>query len=612
MTNLANNACKPASLTLVLLGIMGFAPLMGTSSGLGPQATASPRRGARFSVPTALQRSVNSPADNTLLGYSTYLGAKASASDVAIDQAGNAYVTGTAGPGLPTTPGAFRRDGEGAFVMKLNPQGTDVVYSTYLGSGAGLGIAVDSLGNAYVTGRAESADFPVTPGALQTSFGGSGRLVGDAFVVKLDPSGSSLLYSSYLGGSDGDSGSGIAIDSAGNAYVTGYTSSADFPTTPSAFQKVFGGGLYYGDAFVAKLNATGSALLYSTYLGGADDEGVGGVAVDAAGSAYVTGSTGSTNFPVTPGAFQTGSRPGLCYSAIPESPPYHCPDAFVTKLSADGKSLAYSTYLGGTSSDIATNIVVDSAGSAYVVGTTSSRDLPTTSKAYQSTFNGVDDAFIAKLNPEGSNLVYSTYLGGEDFEEAYGIAIDPAGQVCVSGVTGSERFPTTRGSIRSLAEDSADVFVTKLSADGAALVFSTYFGGEFIEVGNALASDSAGNLYVAGYTLSSRLPTTPGAFRTAKNADIDGFVTRFQIGPTVRDSVLKGNKLIVTGDNFDEGALIVLDGEEQRTRNDDQNPKSRLTGKKAGNKIAPGQSVMIRVKNPNGMISLEFKFARSG
>ena len=597
--------------TLILLAMVGFAPRTHASRELRKPATASSNTGWGSEVHSAVRRSVNSLPD-ALLGYSTYLGGKTNPFAVAVDRAGNVYITGRAAPGLPTTPGAFRRDGGGAYVMKLNSEGTAIVYSTFLGPGTGFSIVVDPSGNAYVTGVADSSDFPVTPDAFQSSFGGSGRLLGDAFVVKLDPRGSSLLYSSYLGGSDGDAGIGIAIDAAGNAYVKGRTRSTDFPTTPGAFQSAYGGG-DFGDAFVAKLNTSGSALLFSTYLGGADDEAsAGGIAVDAAGSAYVAGSTRSADFPVTAGAFQTAKVAGLCYPVvgIPEARPLPCPDAFLTKLSADGKSLAYSTYLGGTSTDIATSIVVDSSGSAYVLGTTSSRDLPTTSKAYQSTFNGFEDAFIAKFNPSGSALVYSTYLGGEDFEEAYGIAIDPAGKACVTGVTGSERFPTTPDSIRALAEDSADVFVTKLSADGSTLIFSTYFGGEFIEVGNGVASDSAGNLYVTGYTLSSRLPTTAGAFRTARSGDIDGFVARFQIGPTVTKVVAKGSKLIITGANFDEGAIIVLDGEEQRTRNDDQNPKSELVGKKAGKKIAPGQSVIISVKNPDGMMSLEFRFAR--
>jgi hypothetical protein len=558
------------------------------------------------------QRSVNPMADNPLLSYSTYVGGKASPLAVTVDQAGNAYITGAAGPGLPTTPGAFKRDGTGAFAMKLNAEGTSVVYLTYLGPGAGNSIAVDSFGNAYVAGRADSPDFPVTASAYQKSFGGSGQSVGDAFVVKLDPSGSSLLYSTYLGGSDGDSGNGIAIDSAGNAYVSGRTRSTDFPTTPGAFQSVFGGGMFNGDAFVAKLNATGSALLFSTYLGGDQDESVGRIAVDADGSAYITGSTPSTNFPVTAGAFQTIKAGGLCYSFIPEAPPFPCPDAFLTKVSADGKSLVYSTYFGGTGSDSASAVAVDSGGNACVVGTTSSRDLPTTPGAFSVAPNGGGDAFIAKFDSTGSRMIYSTYLGGEDFEEAYGLAIDPIGQISATGVTGSERFPTTPGAINGSPDDVPDIFVTKLSADGSKLVFSTSFGGEFTEVGNSVASDSAGDLYVTGYTLSSRFPTTGGAFRIAKSADIDGFVTKFQIGPAIRKAVVKGKKLIVTGINFDDGALIIVDGEEQKTINDEENPKSRLIGKKSGRKIAPGQSVMIRAKNPNGMISLEFRFARPG
>jgi hypothetical protein len=313
-----------------------------------------------------------------------------------------------------------------------------LVYSTYLGGSQthehGLGIAVDSSGNAYVTGSVSfghtSANFPTTAGAFQPAFGGST----DAFVTKLDPTGSRLVYSTYLGGSGSDVGASIAADAAGNAFVTGRTSSTNFPTTVGALQPSFGGG--WADAFVVKLDPTGSALVYSTYLGGGGGpDPVGGelpgdwgagIAVDASSNAYVVGSTSSANFP-TANAVQ------------PASGGFH--DAFVVKLDPTGSALAYSTYLGGSSRDVGVGIAVDPAGNAYVIGSTLSADFPT-ANAVQPASGGFDDAFVAKLDPTGSALAYSTYLGGSEGEAGKAIAVDPSGNAYVTGWTQSTDFPT--------------------------------------------------------------------------------------------------------------------------------------------------------------------------
>ncbi len=239
----------------------------------------------------------------------------------------------------------------------------------------------------------------------------------------LNPTGSALVYSTYLGGSNGDYGFGIAVNSAGNAYVTGVTFSTDFPVTPGAFQTTCGApSPYCGDVFVSKLNPTGSALVYSTYLGGSNKDGGVGIAVDSSDNAYITGYTNSTGFPVTPGAFQTvcgGGNPG---------------DAFVTEVNPTGSALVYSTYLGGSNGETGRGIAVDSAGNAYVTGETSSTDFPVTPGAFQTTYGGnMDDAFVSKINPTGSALVYSTYLGGSGQDD--GIAI--AGTSNIIGSSGS-------------------------------------------------------------------------------------------------------------------------------------------------------------------------------
>ncbi len=296
-----------------------------------------------------------------------------------------------------------------------------LVYSTFLGGNdheSGLDIAVDSAGNAYVTGYTRPSLNPAE---------GS-----DAFITKINAAGSAIVYSTYLGGNGLEDGNSIAVDSAGNAYVTGQTSSTDFPTA-NALQNTHGGATL--DGFVTKLNATGSALVYSTYLGGSDDDAGHGLALDAAGNAYVTGYTFSTNFP-TANAFQgtyggDGGRAGYLFG-----------DAFVTKINNAGSALVYSTYLGGNDSDAGYGIALDSTGAAYVTGQTLSPNFPT-ANALQGTKSGEFDVFVTKLNPAGSALAYSTYLGGAEHEDTHPncIAVDSAGSAHVVGVTDSGNFP---------------------------------------------------------------------------------------------------------------------------------------------------------------------------
>lgn len=291
-----------------------------------------------------------------------------------------------------------------------------------------------------------------------------------------------LVYSTYLGGSIDDWGSGIAVDASGNAYVTGFARSPNFPTTSGALQTALGGS-GASDAFVTKLNPSGMALLYSTYLGGGGGDGGSGIAVDGSGNAYVTGSTDSTDFPTTPGAFQTtlGS---------PDAS-----NAFVTKLNASGTALLYSTYLGGGgdpgsgTGDSGSGVAVDGAGDAYVTGSTHSTNFPITPGAFQTAFGGRGNAFVTKLNASGSTLLYSTYLGGSGFyvegdqigDVASGIAVDASGNAYVTGVTGSADFPTTPGTFQARLGGPVGVsnaFVTKLNAGGTALLYSTYLGGD--------------------------------------------------------------------------------------------------------------------------------------
>ncbi|MEW4228873.1 SBBP repeat-containing protein, partial [Priestia megaterium] len=282
-----------------------------------------------------------------------------------------------------------------------------------------------------------------------------------------------LIYSTYLGGSDLDVGFGIAVDAGGNTYISGYTQSANFPTTAGAFDTTYNDNV---DAFVTKLNPTGSALVYSTYLGGSDsDQGL-GIAVDTGGNAYVTGYTQSANFPTTAGAFDTTYNDNG--------------DAFVTKLNPTGSALVYSTYLGGSDSDLGLGITVDTGGNAYVTGYTQSANFPTTAGAFDTTYNNNADAFVTKLNPTGSALVYSTYLGGTDSDQGSAIAVDAGGNAYVTGYTQSANFPTTAGAFDTTYNDNGDVFVTKLNPTGSALVYSTYLGGSDLDVGLGIAVDA--------------------------------------------------------------------------------------------------------------------------
>ncbi len=388
------------------------------------------------------------PAGSALI-YATFLGGSGwdTVDAMAVDGQGAAYVTGsTRSSDFPTTPDAFDTSlnvDYDAFVVKLNPAGSALVYATFLGgsqSDRGRGIAVDGEGAAYVTGWTRSDDFPTTDGAFQTSYNGGFY---DAFVVKLNPAGSDLAYATFLGGSHSDLGRGIAVDGEGAAYVTGYTSSSDFPTAPGAFDTSPSGGV---DVFVAKLNPAGSDLAYATFLGRGEGYDI---AVDRDGAAYVTGITRSDDFPTTNGAFQT-SYGGEA-------------DGFVVKLNPTGSALDYATFLGGSEWDTGNGIAVDRQGAAYVTGGTGSSDFPTTPDAFDRSYNGGDDAFVVKLNPAGSDLAHATFLGGSAGDYAESIAVDGDGAAYVAGYTWSSDFPTTPGAFDTSYNGDDDAFVVKLA-----------------------------------------------------------------------------------------------------------------------------------------------------
>ena len=455
--------------------------------------------------------------DPTLV-YATFLGGSSGdvVNGVALDAAGNAYLAGaTASLDFPTAS-ALQTSHAGStqdvFIAKLSPDGSKLVYSTYLGGSGNEGataIAVDAAGEAFITGNTDSTNFPLAS-ALQGANGGGG----DAFVVKLSASGSALVYSTFLGGSSFDGGSGIAVDAAGRASVGGRTYSLDFRTV-SPVQAAFGGNV---DGFLAQLNASGSALVYSTYLGGAGFDMVSAVAVDGSGQAVVAGQTLSTNFP-TVAALQ-GTFGGASAG-----------DAFVSKFNAQGSALVYSTYLGGSGDDYAHAIALDSSGAAFVTGLTDSLDFPQAA-ALQSTYGGSNgDVFISKLTPDGSRLVYSTYLGGSSQDEGFGIAVDASGQVAVAGRTYSPDFPVLaplQATCGGCSAHRSDAFVAKLDATGASLLYASYLGGDGQDWAQALAMGANGDVIVAGETGSSNFPTrSPLQSHLGDNGNFgDGFVAR--------------------------------------------------------------------------------------
>jgi hypothetical protein len=388
-----------------------------------------------------------------------------------------------------------------------------ISYCTYLGGssmGAVTGLAVDGTGNLYVAGWTEAIDFPIM-GAFQ----GSNRGGVDAIVAKLNAAGTALVYATYIGGRGDDRAAGIAVDSLGQAYVTGSTASTNFPLM-AAIRTTLGGGR---DAFALKLNATGSALVYSTFLGGSNYDAGTAIAADGSGNAYIAGDTMSADFPVLNAA--QGKLGGGT-------------DAFVTKLTSAG-ALSFSTFLGGAGNEHAGGIAVDASGNSYVAGGTFSTNFPVAG-AIQVANRGGQDAFITKINVAGSAFVYSTYLGGSGGstgapEQANAIAVDASGNAYVAGVTNSTNFPVTAGVFQASFNGVQDAFVTKVNATGNALAYSTYLGGTSFDWGSAIAVDSSGNAYVAGYTSSFDFVTV-GSLQAGFNGLYDAFISTFNAAGT--------------------------------------------------------------------------------
>jgi hypothetical protein len=472
----------------------------------------------------------------TAIVYSTFLGGSGDdvALGIAVDNAGNAYVTGqTTSAAFPGVGGGSIQPANGGgsdgFVTKLDPTGGAIVYSTFLGGSGfdrGYGIAVDGAGNAYVTGQTASATFPGVGGSsIQPANGGGGS---DAFVTKINPAGTSIVYSTFLGGGGAELGIRIAVDGGGSAYVIGETTSTTFPgVSGSSIQPANGGGL---DAFVTKINPAGTAIVYSTFLGGSGTDAGNGIAVDGDGNAYVAGETASTTFPGVGGGSLQPANGGGAF------------DAFVTKINPAGTAIVYSTFLGGSGLDDAFGIAVDGAGNAYVTGQTDSATFPGVGAgAIQPANGGGLDVFVTKINPVGSVILYSTFLGGSGDDEGQGIAVDGAGGVYVAGQTSSATFPGVGGgAIQPANGGGSDAFVTKIAQPG--LDFFTVQPCRLIDTRNA-DGPLGGPALQPNATRTFVLTGVCGVPSSAKAVSLNATVTQPAAGGDLR--LLPGDQSIL-------------------------------------------------------------------
>ncbi len=452
--------------------------------------------------------------------YGTYLGGELAdqGNSIVVDDAGNMYVAGTTTSTVfPTATG--NEHGVDAFVAKFDATGTAVYIiwvnaATAFAEDNGFGIDIDAAGNAYVTGQTNSPDFCTYFGAVpgyDTTYNGSG----DAYVFKVNPDGSQVDYCTFIGGNDWDVGRDIAVNADGEAIITGGTWSADFPTTSGAPAENLAA---QRDSFVARLDAAGTSLSFGTFLGGGGQDEGRSIDLDSDDKVIITGWTNSANFPTTNGAWEQTYGGNF--------------DAFLAKIDLDDNNLNYATYLGGSDEDRGYGVAVDAADNAYVTGSTFSTDYPTTANAFDTSHNGNYDGFVTKFNPDGSALVYSTYLGGSNADWSNGIAVDASGRAVISGETWSTDVPTTTLAFAPVISGSRDAFVMQFDYAGDDLLYSTFLGGSDWEIGTAVATDGAGTLYTTGKTNSRDFPTTFDAYDPTHNGDYDAFVSRLIIPDT--------------------------------------------------------------------------------
>lgn len=540
-----------------------------------------------------------------VLEYATFFGGSGpfsheAAHAIAVDESGSVYLAGTAdADDFVTSDGSFQEQFGGfsdAFVIKLNPDGRSIAYSTFLGGrfyDEAFAIAVDAHGAAYVTGMTQSDDFPTTRGAYEQEFTGEAGNDSTVFVAKISPDGSTLDFSTLLaGGDNAHIGTAIAVDASGASYVTGYTNGVGFPTTSGAY--VSRG--YGFDVFVTKLNPTGSSLVFSSVIGGSSEDYGTDIVVDVGGAIYVGGSTSSPNYPAVGVQFDDVTNLDNRQAAL------------VMKFSPDASRLLIATVVGGSNSDACSGIAVDAGGNIYGVGATASSDFPTTAGAIQEDRIGFSfEAFVFKLSPSASTILYATYMGGEIADAALRIAIDDIGRMIVAGYTESPEFPLTDTAIDSQLS-FAEAFVSIIDATGTTLEFSTFLGGSEPDFGLGLALDDSGGIYVCGQKMSPDFATTGFGVHEASSA----FVAKLQLTPRTFEitscdpsSGARRAKLDLTiaGDLFQTGATVNLgDGIKIRSVDVVSQRVIRVRIKVKKNAVPGPRDVTIT--NPDGSVAV--------
>ncbi len=455
------------------------------------------------------------------ISYGAYLGGSGTehGCGVSVDQGCNLFIAGdTKSIDFPTQAGSFDVTQNGdvdVFCIKTDATGSQMHYSTYIGGSLGdfgHGVVVDKAGYAYVTGGTKSLNFPVTVGAFDTSENGAG----DTFVTKLTPEGDSLVWSSFLGGASEEGslgGQGIAVDDFSNVYVGGFAGSSNFPTTPGAYDTTFNGIV---DVFCTKFLPNGSGLAWSTFIGGIDVDIANSIDIDTQGNAYVGGWSISNDYPTSPGA----------YASVPNGNS----NGIVSKISADGSQLLLSSFTGG-SSEVVRGVAVEGQD-VYAAGYTLSSVFPTTVGAFDTTPNGNGDGFVLRLNSTGTAAVYATYIGGIEVDVINGIDTDVNGEAYLAGWTESLDYPTTSTAFDPTYNGAQDAICTRLTADGSAADYSTYIGGSGFDVGFAMNVHAVGSFYEAGGTFSTDFPTTTNSIDQTWNGNEDIFMVLMPAGPS--------------------------------------------------------------------------------
>ncbi|MCG9968493.1 DUF6531 domain-containing protein [Pelotomaculum terephthalicicum JT] len=449
----------------------------------------------------------------------TFLGVCDTISSIKLDDAGNIYVAGSTCSDFPVTAGAYDTNytyGVDGFVAKFDASLSNLMVATYIGSNLGdyiASLAIDDGGNIYIAGTITydgypyelPITFPITTGAYDTTYHYGESGISDSFISKLDPSLSTLLASTLIGGCTDDEITALAIDHEGNVYVAGYTG-YDYPTTAGAFDTSPNGD-WGGDGFVSKLDSNLTSLLSSTLIGGSDtSDNITDIAIDGTGNICIAGHKGSTDYPTTGGAYDTSYN---LYG-----------DCFISRFDSGLHNLLASTFIGGNNSERSADVSIDGAGNVYLAGSTSSTDYPTTTGAYDTSCNGgffYGDSFVSKLDAQLDTLLASTFIGGSSQECTTSFEIDDKGNVYVAGFTGSADFPTTEGAYDTTFNGLEDGFISKLDTNLRTLLASTLIGGSSYDNLNSLAIDNIENVYVGGDTLSADYPVTSGAYDTTFN-----------------------------------------------------------------------------------------------